>query len=226
MKLVFLPGMDGTGRLFQPLLSELPLSLSSQVITLSSNKKQSYSELVEEIKPQLPKEAFILLAESFSGVVAFELSLDTKIPIKKVVLVASFLVSPRPKLSWIANKLPISILFSIPLPSRFYRIFCFNNSANKILVEQLKRSLQFVEKSVLCHRLRMILELEKPTRVSKVSSLIICPTNDKLIPSTISSVIAQSFETSKVVEVDGPHFLAQVCPKEIARLVVIANDEV
>ena len=44
MKLVFLPGMDGTGKLFSPLLQELP------------------------------EDDFILIAESFSGPIGYELS--------------------------------------------------------------------------------------------------------------------------------------------------------
>jgi len=45
MKLVLLPGLDGTGKLFAPLIEALPSSIDIQVITYPLNKEQSYNEL-------------------------------------------------------------------------------------------------------------------------------------------------------------------------------------
>jgi len=49
MKPVLLPGMDGTGLLFGPLLDALPDSIDTEVICYSTTEQQTYTELVEEI---------------------------------------------------------------------------------------------------------------------------------------------------------------------------------
>ena len=91
MKLILLPGLDGTGLLFKHLQKVLPDFYEPEVIAYSITQKQTYPELIEQVKTQLPTEPFLLLAESFSGPIAYRLSLDTSIPIKKLILVATFL---------------------------------------------------------------------------------------------------------------------------------------
>ena len=65
MKLILLPGLDGTGKLFKPILDALPNSLDIQIINYDADKKLSYNELVEYVKQKLPKEDYVLLAEDF-----------------------------------------------------------------------------------------------------------------------------------------------------------------
>ncbi|WP_457668658.1 hypothetical protein [Thiolapillus sp.] len=47
MKLVMLPGLDGTGDLFKPFLELLPEEMNVTVISYPVNIKQNYEELVE-----------------------------------------------------------------------------------------------------------------------------------------------------------------------------------
>ena len=217
--LVMLPGMDGTGNLFSPLLKRLPLSLNIKVITFSNHKKQNYDELVSEIKLQLPSVPFVLIAESFSGVLAHRISLDDSIPLKKLILIATFLESPRPMLLSVARFLPLSIIFLIPLPASIYQFFCFSDETDPDRVEILKESLSQVEVRVLANRLRLIAKLNLSSKSSKVKTLILNPANDRLLPSRVSARIQTKFPNSEVKKVDGSHFLAQTNPKEVAMLI-------
>ncbi len=220
MKLVLLPGMDGTGNLFYPLLQELPLSLDVKVITFSSRSKQSYIELLLEIKKQLPKSPFTLVAESFSGVLAYRLALDKEVPIQKLILIATFLESPRPKLLRIIRFLPLSFVFSLPLPSLLYEIFCFGNRGGMKLVNVLKKSLSQVKGEILSHRLRLMSDMELCHKDVTVKTLILNPLNDRLVPKRVSDRVSTRFINSVVKGVDGPHFLAQVSAKDIAALIL------
>lgn len=219
MKLVLLPGMDGTGFLYQPLLSQLPLSVRSQVITYPVNKVQDYSELLEHIKAQLPQTPFVLLAESFSGILAYKLSLDNSLPIDKMVLVASFLSSPSPRLARFIRLLPISLLLAIPIPNIIFRYFCLNSKTDIKLIRVLRGSITKVDNQVLSNRLRLLLALELPNEVSVTPCLIINPTNDKLVTNRATRLVQNGFENSNIAEINGPHFLAQVKPQQVSKLV-------
>lgn len=65
MKLVLLPGMDGTGLLFKEFRS--CYEGESLIISLPTDTHQGYQSLAMAIEKQLPQEDYILLAESFSG---------------------------------------------------------------------------------------------------------------------------------------------------------------
>lgn len=62
MKLVFLPGMDGTGNLFSPLFRFLP-NFDCQVISLPEVGGQDYVSIKNYVKGRFPVEDFILIAE-------------------------------------------------------------------------------------------------------------------------------------------------------------------
>lgn len=65
--LVLLPGMDGTGELFQPFLSCLPVSERTLIIRYPSATEMSYDELEAYVLDHLPNQPFTLIAESFLG---------------------------------------------------------------------------------------------------------------------------------------------------------------
>ena len=66
MKIILLPGLDGTGDMFAPILSLLT-DFDTEVISLPQSGSQDYETLCEHVKLSLPSEDFILIAESFSG---------------------------------------------------------------------------------------------------------------------------------------------------------------
>ena len=64
--LVLLPGMDGTGDLFAPLLSALPPALRTIVVRYPCDRPLGYAGRTRGPKDQ----PFVLLGESFSGPIA------------------------------------------------------------------------------------------------------------------------------------------------------------
>lgn len=78
MRLVLLPGLDGTGRLFQPLLAHLPSTIDPLVISYS-NLAGTYAEMLPAARKELPPDRpFVLLAESFSGPAAIALAANAR----------------------------------------------------------------------------------------------------------------------------------------------------
>ena len=70
MKVVLLPGLDGTGILFKPLTDILSKDIDIKVISYPSGYKVSYRGLVEFVMKQLPNEDFIRVGVSLSGRIA------------------------------------------------------------------------------------------------------------------------------------------------------------
>jgi pimeloyl-ACP methyl ester carboxylesterase len=70
MKLVLLPGMDGTGDLFAPFIEALGDDIKVDVVRYPHEGGQSYAEFTARVLPSLPSEPYVLLAESFSGPIA------------------------------------------------------------------------------------------------------------------------------------------------------------
>ncbi len=109
MKLVLLPGMDGTGMLFDRLIALLPLDC--QIIVLPKGADQSYTYLTEYCIGRLPREDFVLLAESFSGPIAARIASDRRPNLKAVIFVATFLQPPSPPLLKLARLIsPLTLL--------------------------------------------------------------------------------------------------------------------
>ena len=101
MTLVLLPGMDGTGLLFAALLAELN-EIETLVLALPQTGPQDYATLAEYIRPQLPQADFILLAESFAGGIAAQLSQQECAHLQGVIFVAAFLSAPKKRLTQLA----------------------------------------------------------------------------------------------------------------------------
>src|SRR6185369_2945536 len=94
-RLVLLPGMDGTGILFEPLLEILPPELEAQVVSYPTHKPCGYEELAGLVAAALPKDGpFIILGESFSGPLAIMAAHAQPPGLKGIVLCASFARSP------------------------------------------------------------------------------------------------------------------------------------
>ena len=54
MRLVMLPGLDGTGLLFKPLIGCLPERFTVDVISYPTDHVLAYDELVEFVRKRLP----------------------------------------------------------------------------------------------------------------------------------------------------------------------------
>ncbi len=95
--LVLLPGMDGTGVLFAPLLGELDPRISPWVVPYPADEPLSYDELLPLVRRALPSgEPFFLLAESFSGPLAIKLASEAPGNVRALVLVSTFIKNPLP----------------------------------------------------------------------------------------------------------------------------------
>jgi pimeloyl-ACP methyl ester carboxylesterase len=218
MKIVLLPGLDGTGNLFDPLLKALPQN--TEVIVISyPETKLGYEDLVSFVLAQLPKEDHILVGESFSGNVAYQIALTKPEYLKAVIFVASFLSNPRPLLLKLFNKLPSSLL-SVKPPKLIIKLFMLGFSTKKSTIQLFLETLKQVPSDVLSFRLKEIAKLQLNSEACDTEAIYIQATNDYLVPSRAVKDFKQLFINLTVQKVKGSHFLLQSKPVECANIII------
>lgn len=218
--LVLLPGLDGTGILFRPLLASLPKNIRPKVIAYPSDQKLSLSELARFVAQGLPRNEIVLLAESFSGLVALALLAQGLPHTRGVLFVASFAEPPRPLMLRFASMMPWIGSVIRAAPSFFLRQFCLDKNAGAQELALLREALSAVSPGVIAHRLKLISE---DLYLGKIHFQIPCyylqASQDYLVPSTAASWFQQHFEVCDVELMEGPHFLLQAKPQQCAEWV-------
>ena len=93
--LVFLPGLDGTGVFFQPLLESLPASLRSHVVCFPSYGSNEYEHLLKVARDAVARiPEFYVVAWSFSGPLALMLAASEPKKVRGIILFSSFIRAP------------------------------------------------------------------------------------------------------------------------------------
>lgn len=208
--LVLLPGMDGTGDLFAPLLAQLPMTLKVQVIRYPRDQIAGYRELTEFVQRQLPVESdYVLLGESFSGPIAIELAVQAPRRLRGLILGCSFASSPQPQLRLLAamaRLMPMQIATSMIA----MRIL-LGRHANHQICAMLQQAIRSVPRAILSARLREIaaVDVRDKFRSIQLPVLYLRANDDTLVPASIAHHLQQLQPAMQIAEIDGPHFLLQ-----------------
>jgi len=213
MKIVLLPGMDGTGKLFAPFLHLL--STSTIIIPFPQSGSQSYEFLASYVETQLPNEKFIIVAESFSGPIAALLAAKKLENLKGIVFIATFLSCPKPTLVLLAKLVPVKSWLGFPfakyLISRFF-LGSFNYS-------KFVDALNEVPNSIIRERLSSIRNLKKAREHSNLPSIYLSASSDYLVSSNQITLFHQNFSNLKVEYIEGTHFLLQSNPRVCSEII-------
>lgn len=219
MKLVLLPGMDGTGLMFRPFV-DVACNHSTDVISYPNDTSQKYTELIDFVKDRLPREVeFIIIAESFSGPIAYALMKEVIPNLKAVIFVASFLENPRPILLSLLKLLPISLIFRLPIPKAVIRKYMLGFNASDSLIAEFKAALSTISPTVLASRLKEIVDLKKPDKTVNHPCCYIMAADDKLVTSKSVQEFKRFIPNIHIRYVNGPHFLLQSEPKECLKVI-------
>lgn len=215
--LVLLPGLDGTGHLFKPLLDALPSYIKPLVIQYPPDQVLSQRDLVKYVEDRIPvDEDFVLLAESFSGAVAVELSASHPANLKALILCTSFVTSPTPRAFRFLRFILTSQLFKLRPPQFFVRYFLLGRDASLESINTFWTVLKSVSPEVLSSRLRAVLTVDARValRECQVPILYLAAMRDRLVGVRKLMEIKSLALTVEVKTIDAPHFLLQREPIE------------
>ncbi|MGA6106494.1 alpha/beta fold hydrolase [Pseudomonas solani] len=214
---MLLPGMDGSGELFAPLIQALGTGLHTQVVRYPSEQPLGYGPLIETVRQQLPAgRPFILLGESFSGPIAVSLAAERPAGLLGLVLCCTFIRNPRPGLAWLSGLLPLvsprlapRALLSQLLLARF---------ATPALDQTLVDALAPLSSATLRARLRAVLEVDATAHLQQVQVplLYLQATADRLVPADAARLIERYSGDFQCLQLEAPHCLLQARPHEAA----------
>lgn len=223
MKLILLPGMDGTGKLFQSFISELPSNIEYSIITYPENEYLGYKELELYVLEKLPKiDNFVLVAESFSGPIGYLLAKRNLSNMKGIFFVATFLQNPNKFLINLSKLLPLSLLLALPIPKSIIKAFFLGKNASNQSIIQFKNIIKGTNSKILSFRIKEISRLSIHLEKIKIKSFYIQALNDKLVSSNNLRSFTQISDILKTIKIKGPHFILQAKPRECAEF--IANE--
>ncbi|MCP5023160.1 MAG: alpha/beta hydrolase [bacterium] len=215
MHLILLPGMDGTGDLFAPLVDEL-IGAKVSVISYPSKDCLGWEPLLQFIRQAIPRdEPITLVAESFSGPLGIMLAARKSHNVRALVLCASFASSPLPR--WLRH-VPVPGFALKALPRFVVQSLLLDSTSSSEQVATIHRCVKSVPPKILAGRFRMIQQVDVRSDLREVHLpiLYLAGRKDRLVPKRCSNEITGSHAGSSRVILDGPHLLLQSSPEPAA----------
>ncbi len=213
-KALLLPGLDGSGRLFAPLLAAGPRGFAPVPISFPPDQALGYAELAGLVRPLLPRRRFVLLAESFSGPLAVRLAAERPRGLAALILAATFLHRPLDALLHPVRGLVGARLFGVPLPAPVIRHFMAGPDAPDAIVAEVQRAVSAVRADVLAHRSSEALRVDAREALAgvEVPILFLAPTRDRLIRRDAHEDVSALRPDAEIALVDAPHMILQRSP--------------
>lgn len=212
-----LPGMDGTGDLFAPVIARLGADINT-VLVRFPDAPLGYDALIAHARKSLPESGdFFLLGESFSGPIAVALAAERHPRLRGLILSASFIRSPMPWTSPFAPLVkvlpvtgtPASLLTSIVLGP-------FRTQARRSMIDA---SLAQMSPSTIRARLLAIAAVDASEQLAAVCVpiLYLRASHDRVVLQSAGCLITEIQPATRMVTLEAPHFLLQVAVDDAAR---------
>jgi pimeloyl-ACP methyl ester carboxylesterase len=214
--LILLPGLDGTGDFFQPLLESLGESVRSRLVRYPVGSAYDYSTCQELARAALPTDGpYVLLGESFSGPIAISLAAEAPQGLVGIILCVTFARNPRPRLAFIRPLLPHIPYHGTKLSASLSRFLVLGRWITPQVRELHLKILAKVPPETMRARIEAVADCDVRETLSRVQVPILClvATHDRLIPRSAAREIQQRAPTARVVELDAPHCLLQCVPE-------------
>ncbi len=210
MRLILLPGLDGTGELFSEFIKNLSKNMTATCISYPEQERLSYSELVEHVRCRLPtNEDFVILAESFSGPIAFKLAQAEPKHLQAIVFVASFLRNPNRVFMRLMRLLPLSIILRYSPPDFVVRKWMLGDEASHEMVLKFKSILRRLPIKTIKFRLQEIYKLSLVEFMLNYPVYYIKPLQDRLVTDDNYIDFVNTCPNIELFTLDGPHFILQ-----------------
>jgi pimeloyl-[acyl-carrier protein] methyl ester esterase len=224
MKLVLLPGLDGTGELFSGFLRALD-DVECQIISYPKDREMSYAEHERHVRERLPSgESFALLGESFSGPVAISIAAATPAGLRGLILCCSFAVNPIRALGSMSRL--VARFPAMRIPPALFGPLLYGGFGTPGLKALHARAMSQVHPAVLRARVAAVLGVDCRDKLRPVGVpiLYLLAKRDRLIPRSALREIMRIRADVHVSEFDSPHFLLQTRALEAANQVRLFLD--
>ena len=216
-----MPGLDGTGKLFAPIIPFLEPHFELTIVTYPD--LDSFSDYVDCAQNQLPSTpGFSLLAESFSGPVALALMAQQPGRIGPSILSATFARSPLAALTRMASYVPEQI-FSIGALSEFCLDVYASNDEDFSETQPLPLNVtEQLDGALLKHRISVLSRIDVSALLPgiEVPILYLRARRDRIVAESDARMMQEYLPDVERVDIDAPHLLLQTRPQQCAELII------
>jgi len=225
IRLVLLPGMDGTGELFEPLAQAMGRQHDAiDVVRYPGTEPLGYDELERLVRARLPAgQPFVLLGESFSGPLAISIAAAPPPGLRGLILCCSFARSPKPGLALLrGGLLELSMMFMHSgLMRGPMRRMLLGRFATPRLCGLLQGSLRQVSTAVMTRRMREVQRVNVVDRLAqvRVPVMYLQAVEDRIVPGQAARTIQRALSGLRIVRLEGPHGLLQAAPAAAAQAI-------
>lgn len=219
--LVLLPGLDGTGTLFKPFLEAVGSQAVTTVVDYSCPEVSRYQDCREVAERSLPKkEPYLLIGESFSGPVAVSIAATHPQGLRGLVLVSSFVSSPRWALKYLSPLIPL--LPTHNRPEWLTDFLLLGRHATPEMRVLVRDAIACVTPAAARARLREIALIDVAEELAAVHLpvLYLRATEDRLVPKSCGEDVARLARSASIVELPAPHMALQCAPMESAKRIM------
>jgi pimeloyl-ACP methyl ester carboxylesterase len=213
VKYLLLPGLDGTGRLFDTFSATVPEGSSVEIARYPIDREMSYTDYAALVVSSfLPEDPFVIVAESFSGPIAVLAAASRPPALTGIVLCNTFVY----RAAWRGFAyLPWAWLFRFPVTTLTVGIHLtgFRHASN--WVQRIRDANQPVLPKVRASRLRSALTVDVRNEFAAldVPVMYLRGLQDRLVFSSCVRQAIAARPSTTVVRVPGPHLLLQVEPQ-------------
>ena len=217
MRVILLPGLDGTGELLAEFAAALAPEFDPSVLPYPPDRVLDYPQLTAWVRERLPRdEPFALVAESYSGPVALALAAERPADLVGVVLCASFAKAPRPRWGPLLGLMPLAALGRLPLI--LLMPLLMGRWSSRRWAGRVHAALRGVAPAVLRQRLRDVTTVDLASCIGRIACplLYLRASRDRLVGADNWQLIRDASRHAVCIEIEGPHFLLQAKPRECA----------
>ena len=215
--IVLMPGLDGTGKSFEPLLPLVAAGARVTTVRYPADRPLSFDETVACAASQIPKDMpLVVIAESFSGPVAVRMIASGLIRPKALVLCATFARSPHPVLWRIVRFLRLPLVIRPEMPRSFFRFVIGPDHLIDALLPLWKKVHEGVPSRILDSRLALINATDVTSDLPGLTlpCLYLQASKDRVVPASCLKNIARRIPHLQVISIEAPHFILQAAPRD------------
>jgi len=218
LALVLLPGLDGSGVLFRPILDRLAPEIEPIVVNYPPDQPLGYDELLPFVLERLPTDRpFAVLGESFSGPLAIRIGALQPPQLQGVILCATFVRSPLPfRPRWLPRVIQPWMFVGF---RRLVRMKALLGGRSTPEVRALlDEALSTVRPDVLARRIRAVLRVEvaKDLAACPLPILYLRADWDDVVPHQNAAEIQAIQPAVQIVSIPASHLLMQTQPDQAA----------
>lgn len=206
VRLLLLPGLDGTEVFFGPLRAALPDWITTEVVTYPTAGPNGYADLLPLVERALLSAGdCIVLGWSFAGPLALQAAKAHPGRVRGIILCASFVRAPRPWLAPLRHAVTPEVMFLLRALKRSR--YALRGYPSEALREAKAETWRRVRPPELAARARAVLSVDARAELAAVTAPVLCLTasHDEVIPRSKRAEILATRPTAVTAEIAGPH---------------------